>query len=156
MFVFLTYSSQPPHLAPPFREPWAARRDMGAWCLVGSIQLGAALGRLPPAPCLPSPRKAGGPVLAHWWSLLEALRFERKRDFLMDLLLQEYQSAPEKHWGGGKWFPSRNRGYRGRRLPVVRIWGPAWGSLCWPESTDPENRGEGAETCAWSLLNRVK
>lgn len=59
--------------------------------------------------------KLGRVVLAHLPSPLEALNFERERDFLMAFPLQGYQSASEKHKRGKKWFPSRNSDYKGHR-----------------------------------------
>ena len=86
-------TSAPPHSESPGQP--AVTWGPGAWWGAFSWEQRLAGCPLPHA-CLRH-GKPGGPVLAHWWSLLEALRFERKRDFLMDFPLQEYQSAPEKH-----------------------------------------------------------
>lgn len=96
MFVFLTYSSQPP-TTPPSESPGQPLLDMGAWCLVGEPSAGSSAWQAASCPMPAFAMESQGRVLAHWRSLLEALRFERKRDFLMGFPLQEYQSAPEKH-----------------------------------------------------------
>lgn len=96
---------------------------LGAWCLVGEPSAGSSAWQARPAPMPAFAMESRGRVLAHWWSLREALPFLREKGTFSWFPLQRVSISSET-LRDEKWFPSRDE-FESNRLPSEAFM-PGW------------------------------